>query len=69
MNPTLTDYSKQVISASLVQWLLGMLFGVQFVEKALGKIGRIVTDTLQIVEIFGRDLLQNLSHTRHGKLR
>lgn len=67
MNPTLTHYLKWVVSASLVLRLLGMFFRVQFVKKPLRKISGIIANTLQIVEVFGRNLLQNLSHTRHGK--
>ena len=48
---------------------IGMLLRIQFVEKTLRKVARIVADAFQVVEVFRRDLLENLSHPRHGKAR
>ncbi len=46
-----------------------MFFGVQLIPKALTKIGRIVTNALQIVEVFRGDLLEYFTHACHGYLR
>jgi len=45
-----------------------MILRINLPPEFLGEIRRVTTDTLEIIEIFGRDLLEEFAEMSHGDL-